>query len=134
MVVLLTESLASGSIRWAFWAGPALDPPVRYRFDVREPAPRASVNDTARRVKQSRLLHAYEKERREKQEAKAVTDARRAKLAYECGRLAEELEQTRTARYLYRPRDDGERNVLSNEERSAHLRKIEKARAARRCR
>ena len=39
MVVLLTESFASGSIRWAFWSGPALDQPVRYRFDVREPAP-----------------------------------------------------------------------------------------------
>jgi len=38
MVVLLTESFASGSIRWAFWSGPALEQPVRYRFDVREPA------------------------------------------------------------------------------------------------
>ena len=39
MVVLMTESFASGSIRWAFWPGPALDQPVRYRFDVTEPAP-----------------------------------------------------------------------------------------------
>ena len=39
MVVLLTESFASGSICWAFWPGPALDRPVRYRFDVTEPAP-----------------------------------------------------------------------------------------------
>ena len=39
MVVLLTGSFASGSIRWAFWPGPALDRPVRYRFDVVEPAP-----------------------------------------------------------------------------------------------
>ena len=39
MVVLLTESFASGSIRWAFWPGPALDQPVRYRFDVAGPAP-----------------------------------------------------------------------------------------------
>ncbi len=38
MVVLMTESFASGSIRWAFWSGPPLDQPVRYRFDVREPA------------------------------------------------------------------------------------------------
>ena len=37
MVVLLTESFASGSIRWAFWSGPALDQPVRYRFDVSAP-------------------------------------------------------------------------------------------------
>ena len=39
MVVLMTESFASGSIRWAFWPGPALDQPVRYRFDVAGPAP-----------------------------------------------------------------------------------------------
>ena len=39
MVVLLTESFASGSIRWAFWPGPALDQPVRYRLNVAEPAP-----------------------------------------------------------------------------------------------
>jgi uncharacterized protein (TIGR03083 family) len=38
MVVLMTESFASGSIRWAFWPGPALAQPVRYRFDVSEPA------------------------------------------------------------------------------------------------
>lgn len=38
MVVLINESIASGSIRWAFWAGPALDQPVRYRFNVVEPA------------------------------------------------------------------------------------------------
>jgi len=38
MVVLLTESFASGSIRWAFWPGPVLGQPVRYRFDVTDPA------------------------------------------------------------------------------------------------
>ena len=38
MVVLMTESFASGSIRWAFWPGPKLDQPVRYRFNVSEPA------------------------------------------------------------------------------------------------
>ena len=37
MLVLITESLASGSLRWAFWGGPALPQPVRYRFDVPEP-------------------------------------------------------------------------------------------------
>jgi len=37
MVILIQESFASGSLRWAFWAGPALDRPVRYRFDVKTP-------------------------------------------------------------------------------------------------
>ena len=35
----MTQSFASGSIRWAFWPGPALDRPVRYRFDVTVPFP-----------------------------------------------------------------------------------------------
>mgnify|MGYP001163599741 CR=1 FL=1 len=39
MVVLMNESLASGSIRWAFWPGPAIEQPVQYRFDVSEPFP-----------------------------------------------------------------------------------------------
>lgn len=37
MIILITESLASGSLRWAFWEGPALYHPVRYRFEVPEP-------------------------------------------------------------------------------------------------
>lgn len=39
IVILITESFASGSIRWAFWAGPALEQPVRYRFEVTDPVP-----------------------------------------------------------------------------------------------
>ena len=37
MVILIKESFASGSLRWAFWPGPSLPRPVRYRFDVKEP-------------------------------------------------------------------------------------------------
>ncbi len=39
IIILIQESFASGSLRWAFWAGPALDRPVRYRFDVKTPLP-----------------------------------------------------------------------------------------------
>ncbi len=39
MIILIKESFASGSLRWAFWAGPALDHPVRYRFEVKSPVP-----------------------------------------------------------------------------------------------
>ena len=37
MVILIQESFASGSLRWAFWSGPPLDGPVRYRFEVKSP-------------------------------------------------------------------------------------------------
>ena len=39
IIHLISESLASGSLRWAFWPGPSLSPPVRYRFEVAEPVP-----------------------------------------------------------------------------------------------
>ena len=39
MVILIQESFASGSLRWAFWPGPQLDRSVRYRFDVKSPVP-----------------------------------------------------------------------------------------------
>jgi uncharacterized protein (TIGR03083 family) len=39
MVILIQQSFASGSLRWAFWAGPPLDRPVRYRFEVESPVP-----------------------------------------------------------------------------------------------
>ena len=39
MVILIKQSFASGSLRWAFWAGPPLDQPVRYRFEVKTPVP-----------------------------------------------------------------------------------------------
>lgn len=35
----ISESIASGSLRWAFWGGPALAMPVRYRFLVSGLAP-----------------------------------------------------------------------------------------------
>ncbi len=37
IMILLANSLASGSLPWAFWPGPSLSVPVRYRFDVTQP-------------------------------------------------------------------------------------------------
>ena len=37
MMLLISNSLASGSLPWAFWPGPNLSTPVRYRFDVTQP-------------------------------------------------------------------------------------------------
>ena len=57
MLVLMTKPFASGSIRSAFWSGPALDQSVRYRFDVREPAPfNADTFRIGRNSRKIRLL------------------------------------------------------------------------------
>ena len=37
MIILILNSFASGSLPYAFWPGPALDKPVRYRFNVTNP-------------------------------------------------------------------------------------------------
>lgn len=36
----VSESIASGSLRWAFWSGPTLPFPVRFRFVIAGPGPR----------------------------------------------------------------------------------------------
>jgi len=38
-LLMFSRSLAAGSVRWAFWPGPRLAAPVRYRFEVKEPIP-----------------------------------------------------------------------------------------------
>lgn len=38
-LLMFSRSLAAGSVRWAFWPGPRLAAPVRYRFEVTGPVP-----------------------------------------------------------------------------------------------
>lgn len=42
ILTTISESIASGSLRWAFWTGPQRETPVRYRFVVTGPGPRQS--------------------------------------------------------------------------------------------
>ncbi len=39
IMTTISEAIASGSLRWAFWSGPQLTTPVRYRFAVTGPGP-----------------------------------------------------------------------------------------------
>lgn len=39
IILLISNSVASGSLPWAFWPGPGLASTVRYRFDVGAPVP-----------------------------------------------------------------------------------------------
>jgi uncharacterized protein (TIGR03083 family) len=52
MIELLAGSVASGSLRWGFWAGPALSAAVHYGFEVSGPVPYSAdiivEGDTAR--------------------------------------------------------------------------------------
>ena len=42
ILTTISESIASGSLRWAFWTGPKLPTPVRYRFVVSGTGPSKS--------------------------------------------------------------------------------------------
>jgi len=42
ILTTISESIASGSLRWAFWTGPPLSTPVRYRFVVSGSGPSQS--------------------------------------------------------------------------------------------
>ena len=42
ILTTISESIASGSLRWAFWSGPQLPTPVRYRCAVTGPGPSKS--------------------------------------------------------------------------------------------
>jgi uncharacterized protein (TIGR03083 family) len=42
ILATISESIASGSLRWAFWSGPAPVSPVRYRFVIAGPGPTKS--------------------------------------------------------------------------------------------
>jgi uncharacterized protein (TIGR03083 family) len=39
ILATISESIASGSLRWAFWSGPTPATPVRYRFVIAGPGP-----------------------------------------------------------------------------------------------
>jgi uncharacterized protein (TIGR03083 family) len=39
ILATISQSIASGSLRWAFWSGPAPATPVRYRFAISGPGP-----------------------------------------------------------------------------------------------
>jgi uncharacterized protein (TIGR03083 family) len=39
ILATISESIASGSLRWAFWCGPKPSTPVRYRFVISGPGP-----------------------------------------------------------------------------------------------
>jgi uncharacterized protein (TIGR03083 family) len=42
ILATISESIASGSLRWAFWSGPDATRPIRYRFRVTGPGPSKS--------------------------------------------------------------------------------------------
>ena len=49
ILATISESIASGSLRWAFWSGPAPATPVRYRFEIAGPGPPSPISSSTAR-------------------------------------------------------------------------------------
>ncbi len=67
--------------------------------------------------KQKRVLEAMQAERRNREEAKAKSDKERQESSANCEKSRQELSNRQNARYLYRKTENGERDVLSEEDR-----------------
>ena len=76
-----------------------------------------TLSDEQRRDKQRRVLEAFEKQRKEKQAAKAKAEQDKAKHAAHCANLREELQKVEQATYLYDVDDDGNTIVYSKQQR-----------------
>ncbi|MEM7251199.1 MAG: DUF4124 domain-containing protein [Pseudomonadota bacterium] len=89
-------------------------------------APRGPVdpNRESRAAKQKRLLRAYEKERRDKRKADRARERAERKVARKCKRLAKRIANAQTAKYIYRKNEQGERTILSHEDRAAYEKRL----------
>ena len=71
--------------------------------------------------KRDRLLEVFDDERREKRSEKALAMKQKAKQQQKCSDAQEKLQQYKTAGYLYKLGDNGERTILGDEEHAAAL-------------
>ncbi|MCH9675026.1 MAG: DUF4124 domain-containing protein [Gammaproteobacteria bacterium] len=128
-LALVTVSASSGEVyKWTDKHGKvhygdrpranAAQVPIKAR-----PAP--DPNAERRRLKQRRLLDAFDKQRAEASEADAKRRAEKEDRERKCAKLREQLRQTRIAQYIYRD-EGGQRRILTHEERAAYERDMAK--------
>ncbi|MEW8431407.1 MAG: DUF4124 domain-containing protein [gamma proteobacterium symbiont of Ctena orbiculata] len=92
--------------------------------------PPASQQD--RRLKMQRMLEVYQEDRVEKKEAQQKQQEEKAKRKRNCARAKDRYNSHVRARGIYRYDKDGERQYLSDEERTRHMKSV-KAEIARWC-
>lgn len=88
------------------------------KLDVPASTPDADASSAARDERTRKLLDQYAEERSEADEAKAKRQQDDAKRKENCRLAKDILEDYRTASYLYDKGKDGERVVLSKEQRA----------------
>ena len=86
----------------------------------------SSLTDTQRKLKQQKLLDAFEKEREDKKAADGkAKEEKKQRMAW-CQRAKEELARYRSASHLYDYDDDGNKVVYSRAPRESVLRDYQK--------
>ncbi|MBT2989558.1 MAG: hypothetical protein B6D72_05605 [gamma proteobacterium symbiont of Ctena orbiculata] len=91
-----------------------------------------SADQHNRQLKMQRMLEVYQEDREEKKEAKQKQQEEKAKRKQNCARAKDRYNSHVRARGIYRYDKDGERQYLSDEERTRHMKSI-KAEIARWC-
>lgn len=99
---------------------------------IRPASPRSTntgevLDEAARRDKQRRVLNAYQKDREERRATRAKSQAEQDKLAERCKILEKRIGNANNARFLYRKGEDGQKQVLSNEDRAEYVAKLRDA-------
>jgi hypothetical protein len=87
----------------------------------------ALTPEQERLQKQKRVLEAMESERRSRQQQKDQVQKEQQEASVNCAKAREELSRRQNARYLYRKGEDGEQEVLSEEERAKSTGEVEAA-------
>ena len=89
------------------------------------PGPALSAQDRQR--KQQRLLDVFATERQERKAAANEKSKQSKALAARCAAARKNLGQAQDATYLYKESKSGERQIFSDQERAAAVRKLEQA-------
>jgi hypothetical protein len=92
----------------------------------------APAEQDERQLKMRRMLDVYAEERAEKQEAKQKQKAERQQRKQNCARAKDRYNSHLRASGIYTLGNQGERQFLSNDERTKHMKKL-KAEIARWC-
>jgi hypothetical protein len=126
LLVWTTSASAAGVYKWVDEQGRVHygeRPPARAQaqeIEVRQaPPPLPAEDEAARRDNQQRLLRAFEEEREQKKAQKQKSQEEEAKRERQCAVARDRVRRYETVARVYDLDNQGNRRILSDEERAA---------------
>lgn len=134
-VLCSTTAVATDVYRWTDDSGlvhygqrPPADGARRIDIDdARQQVPPASATDEQRRERQRRLLESYEYQREQKKQRAEEAAADKERMRRRCVSLQRRWRSLSNAGPVYRTREDGTRDYLSDAQRTAEKQAMQKA-------